>query len=79
MRLTGLEAINDEEAYPLSVFLYPPGSTKNRHMDRGNDAIITFMFYLTDVEKGGETAFATAGVKVTPRRSSATVWYNRFT
>ncbi|CAG7834023.1 unnamed protein product, partial [Allacma fusca] len=79
MRLTGLETLNDEVEFPLSIFLYLPGTDKNRHLDRGNDAMATIMFYITDVEKGGETAFATTGVKVTPRRRSAILWYNRFT
>ena len=31
---------------------------------------------LNDVQKGGETAFAQAGVRATPKRGSAVFWYN---
>ncbi|CAG7836314.1 unnamed protein product [Allacma fusca] len=46
-------------------------------MDRG-DRIATFMFYLTDVEKGGSTAFPMAGVAARPVKGSAVFWNNLF-
>ena len=33
---------------------------------------------LTDVEKGGETAFPQAGVRSQPKKGSAIFWYNMY-
>ena len=33
-------------------------------------------FQLTNVEKGGETAFARSGVRNAPKKGSAIFWYN---
>lgn len=40
------------------------------------DRIATWMFYLSDVEAGGRTAFPKAGVSVTPEKGSAVFWFN---
>ncbi|XP_064096598.1 prolyl 4-hydroxylase subunit alpha-1-like isoform X4 [Macrobrachium nipponense] len=40
------------------------------------DRIATWMFYLSDVEAGGRTAFPKAGVSVTPVKGSAVFWFN---
>ena len=45
--------------------------------DSGNNPrIATFLFYLTDVEKGGGTAFINANVLVQPRKGSGVFWWN---
>ncbi|XP_037071261.1 prolyl 4-hydroxylase subunit alpha-1-like [Pollicipes pollicipes] len=40
------------------------------------DRIATFMFYLSDVIRGGATAFPKLGVSVFPERGAAAFWYN---
>ncbi|XP_068233922.1 prolyl 4-hydroxylase subunit alpha-1-like [Palaemon carinicauda] len=40
------------------------------------DRLATWMFYLSDVEAGGRTAFPWAGVSVKPLKGSAVFWYN---
>ncbi|XP_064096394.1 prolyl 4-hydroxylase subunit alpha-1-like [Macrobrachium nipponense] len=40
------------------------------------DRLATWMFYLSDVEAGGRTAFPKAGVSVTPVKGSAVFWFN---
>ena len=45
--------------------------------DSGNNPrLATFLFYLTDVEKGGGTAFINANVLVQPRKGSGVFWWN---
>ena len=36
--------------------------------------ILTFFLYLSDVEEGGETAFPTLDIAVTPKKGSALLW-----
>ncbi|XP_066971753.1 LOW QUALITY PROTEIN: prolyl 4-hydroxylase subunit alpha-1-like [Macrobrachium rosenbergii] len=48
---------------------------KFRDFESG-DRLATWMFYLSDVEAGGRTAFPKAGVSVTPVKGSAAFWFN---
>ena len=36
----------------------------------------TFFVYLNNVEKGGETSFSEAGIKVKPKRGKGILWRN---
>ncbi|CAB4054112.1 P4HA [Lepeophtheirus salmonis] len=40
------------------------------------DRMSTFMIYLSDVQKGGNTAFPRLGVATSPRKGSAVFWHN---
>ncbi|XP_076317585.1 prolyl 4-hydroxylase subunit alpha-2-like isoform X3 [Tachypleus tridentatus] len=66
--ITGLATkySNEEaEAYQFQGFEY-----------RAGDRIATWMFYLSDVEAGGATAFTYAGTVVWPKKGSAAFWWN---
>ncbi|XP_064096384.1 prolyl 4-hydroxylase subunit alpha-3-like [Macrobrachium nipponense] len=54
---------------------WPSFSEKYDHYPSG-DRMATWMFYLSDVEAGGRTAFPKAGVSVVPVKGSAVFWYN---
>ncbi|KAL8571786.1 hypothetical protein ACOMHN_058150 [Nucella lapillus] len=73
----------------MQVVNYGLGGHYDAHMDPFNNApsgdallsrsgarIATFLMYLTDVEKGGNTAFLRAGISVAPRKGMALFWYN---
>ena len=38
--------------------------------------IFTFIFYLNDVEEGGETAFPSIGLTVKPKKGAALLWHS---
>ncbi|KAK7086833.1 hypothetical protein SK128_010020 [Halocaridina rubra] len=49
--------------------------SKFEHYPSG-DRLATWMFYLTEVEAGGRTAFPQAGVSVSPVKGAAVFWYS---
>ncbi|XP_068233923.1 prolyl 4-hydroxylase subunit alpha-1-like [Palaemon carinicauda] len=54
---------------------WPSYKEKLEHYSSG-DRMATWMFYLSEVEAGGRTAFPRAGVSVVPVKGSAVFWYN---
>jgi len=44
-------------------------------LKNGGQRLITFMVYLTDVRKGGETGFPFAGIKIPPKKGDALLFY----
>ena len=74
---------------PFKVLNYGIGGHYHPHIDimgdegyghygdsGNNPRLATFLFYLTDVEKGGGTAFINANVLVQPRKGSGVFWWN---
>nr|KAG5692058.1 hypothetical protein BaRGS_021490 [Batillaria attramentaria] len=55
----------DPVKHPLAIELKQSGTR-----------IATFLYYLSDVEKGGNTAFVNAGISVAPVKGMALFWYN---
>ncbi len=72
-RLTGVPVANQE---PLQVLHYLPGGEYKPHFDafprgsmaleKGGNRMLTLIFYLNEVKKGGETTFPEAGIAVNP-------------
>ncbi|CAG7720043.1 unnamed protein product [Allacma fusca] len=75
-RITGLKLVNKTGGVPLRLTGYGPGGHRGKHLDAPSG---TFMIYINDVKKGGETTFLTAGVSALPIKGSAVFWYNVFT
>ncbi|XP_066971754.1 prolyl 4-hydroxylase subunit alpha-1-like [Macrobrachium rosenbergii] len=59
----------------LFSFQWENHREKFRDFESG-DRLATWIFYLSDVEAGGRTAFPKAGVSVTPVKGSAAFWFN---
>ena len=78
-QLTGFPADHGE---PLKIVCYPPGGAINYHNDYMTDRknptngrIAQILFYLNDVENGGETCFPNLGLKIIPKLGRAVLWY----
>ncbi|XP_068233920.1 prolyl 4-hydroxylase subunit alpha-1-like [Palaemon carinicauda] len=64
---------------PLWKYDHPENWEKHREKYQdfeSGDRLATWMFYVTDVEAGGRTAFPKAGVSVKPVKGSAVFWFN---
>lgn len=51
-----------------------PGPRK--HLERGGQRVATFVLYLSDVERGGSTAFPGLGLEVQPKKGNAVFFAN---
>ncbi|ROT82962.1 hypothetical protein C7M84_023863 [Penaeus vannamei] len=51
-------------------------TTAGAHVIQDGDRMATWMFYLSDVERGGRTAFPKAGISVPPVKGAAVMWFN---
>ena len=63
--------------YPYKIIRYLPGQSCEYHVDWGlNEAnrLLTVLFYLNDVEDGGETVFPHQGVTVKPKAGTCIVF-----
>ncbi|CAG7826179.1 unnamed protein product [Allacma fusca] len=88
-RITGLVATTQTSSEKLQVLSYSFGGHYYPHVDalRNNltyglengDRILTFMYYLSDVQAGGYTSFTAVGVAARPVKGSAVFWFNLFT
>ncbi|CAG7730928.1 unnamed protein product [Allacma fusca] len=79
-RITGLKIVNKTMGPLLRISGYAPGGYRAHHHDTMHNLhVATFMFYFSEVDKGGETPFINSGVNVVPRKGSAVFWYNLFT
>ena len=66
----------------FQVLQYNVGQRYNVHHDSSEldnrlacgPRILTFFLYLSDVEEGGETAFPSLGISVTPKKGRALLW-----
>eukprot|EP00794_Sanderia_malayensis_P012295 gene12295-13563_t len=76
-----------ETGEELQVVNYGIGGQYEFHRDHGEvgapldlhewgNRIATLLFYLSDVEAGGETVFTKSGVSLQPRKGDAAFWYN---
>ncbi|KAL7645766.1 UNVERIFIED_CONTAM: hypothetical protein RMT77_002661 [Armadillidium vulgare] len=81
--LTGLITRKRLSAELLQIANYGTGGFYKSHTDflldpeiGAGNRIATFMFYLSDVKKGGGTAFPRLGVHLSPEKGSAAFWYN---
>ncbi|BFF91253.1 prolyl 4-hydroxylase subunit alpha-1-like [Drosophila madeirensis] len=86
MYMTGFEVLRGGSSDDLLVINYVPGAqymphrdffgpTYKHYIERG-DRIATTLFYLNDVEQGGNTVFPDLGISCTPKKGSAVVFHN---
>ncbi|KAH8232583.1 hypothetical protein KR032_009957, partial [Drosophila birchii] len=91
-RIRDMTGLNLEESEAFQIINYGIGGHYGPHYDYFTfssdhskrkkkekilgDRIATVLFYLSDVEQGGATAFTDAGYTVYPRAGTALFWYN---
>ena len=75
--------ISDEYAEPLQILRYNKEEYYKPHHDQNSPRssawgprVYTVFFYLSDVEKGGETNFPTVNVTIKPKKGSVLIWSN---
>ncbi|XP_076451239.1 prolyl 4-hydroxylase subunit alpha-3-like [Babylonia areolata] len=90
--MTGLEVDQSPPVGPCSeafqIVNYGLGGHYDVHMDpfdswaledgagEYGERLATFLIYLSDVEKGGNTVFVHSRISVAPRKGKALFWYN---
>ncbi|XP_017124148.1 prolyl 4-hydroxylase subunit alpha-2-like isoform X1 [Drosophila elegans] len=85
-RVTDMTGLSMEMSDEFSLINYGLGGQYALHTDphdhmneirwRDGDRIATVLFYLGDVESGGDTIFPLIDISVTPKKGSAVFWYN---
>lgn len=86
-RCSDVSGLSIDTAEELQVVNYGMGGQYEFHKDHGEkgspldrhengNRIATLLFYLSDVEAGGETVFTKAGISLKPRRGDAAFWFN---
>ncbi|KAH8334804.1 hypothetical protein KR074_010723 [Drosophila pseudoananassae] len=87
-RITDATGLSVKDSEKLQISNYGIGGHLYEHLDSptktesdfwipGN-RVITALFYLSNVEQGGETVFPHLNLKVSTRKGSLMVWYNLF-
>jgi prolyl 4-hydroxylase len=66
-----LNYANGAQSTPHFDFLLPSNQSNIDSLARSGQRVATFICYLNDVQRGGETTFPRAGLSVTPRRGDA--------
>uniref|UniRef100_A0A336MJ21 procollagen-proline 4-dioxygenase n=1 Tax=Culicoides sonorensis TaxID=179676 RepID=A0A336MJ21_CULSO len=85
-RIEDMTALSAEYSEPLQIASYGIGGHYVPHYDwfgyrrdvPERDRIATLMFYMSEVQQGGGTAFTRAHVLVKPVKGSAAMWYNLY-
>ncbi|CAG7830695.1 unnamed protein product [Allacma fusca] len=80
-RITGYKKPAKHRQVDGHYVVYGPGAARGRHWDIDYGPFTTFasfVFYLSNVEKGGETAFPRLRVKITPEKGSMLLWVNSY-
>jgi len=82
-RIEDMIGVPQDNYESFQLLQYEPGQFYKEHHDMGlsdpetdpaGPRILTFFFYISDVEQGGETEFRKLGLKVSPRKGSAVIW-----
>lgn len=79
-RLAAASGTQVEQGEPLQILRYRPGQEYRAHFDAltdtDNQRILTFLVYLNDDYKGGETEFLTTGLRVKGRKGDGLLFRN---
>uniref|UniRef100_A0A1A9WN31 procollagen-proline 4-dioxygenase n=1 Tax=Glossina brevipalpis TaxID=37001 RepID=A0A1A9WN31_9MUSC len=89
-RIGDMTGLNISGSEPLQIMNYGLGGHFGEHYDFFNltentyftdtysqgDRIVTVLFYMSDVEQGGNTVFPYMRTVVSPKKGTALVWYN---
>merc|ERR1712083_559067 len=82
-RVSELLGVPPRNFESLEFLEYGPGQHYVAHDDAGpidhagaGHRVLTAFMYLSDVQRGGETDFPTAGLRITPEKGKLIVWSN---
>jgi prolyl 4-hydroxylase len=65
-----------QEYKPHHDYFDPSNKGREERLKRGGQRLATLLFYLNDVEEGGETIFPKADIAISPVRGNAILFYN---